>query len=107
MDIVIYMNEEDFKHKTGQRSKYDDEEGPITAYWSMSRAPKHFNQTDEDEDRIFLARKGFVRGSVQCEEFAPWDTGETIMWDSRTWIPVKNLIPWPDKVFRGFRYRWW
>ena len=106
MDIVIYMNEEDFKHKTGQPSKHDDEEGPITAFWSMMRVPINFNKTDEDDDRIFLACKGFVRGSAQCEEFRPEDLGgETIVWDSRTWEPLEKLIP--CKPFRGFRYRWW
>lgn len=105
MDIVIYMNEELFKHKTGQKSKYDDEEGPITAFWEMKRIPRHFNLTDEDDDRIFLACKGFVRGSVQCDEFNPAPGDETLIWDSRTWIPLEELIQ--CKPFRGFRYKWW
>ena len=49
MDIVIYMNEEDFKHKTSDG---------IYAYWSMGRVP-----TDKRDDpftelsRIHLAAK--------------------------------------------------
>lgn len=106
MDIVIYMNEEDFKHKTGLPCKEDPEEGPITAYWSMGRIPINFNKTDEDDDRIYLACKGFVMGSVECEEFNPEDiNGETIVWDSGTYIPLKKPIP--RSAFRGFRYRWW
>ncbi len=106
MDIVIYMNEEDFKHKTGQKSKHDDEEGQICAFWEMKRIPRYFNQTDEDDDRIFLACKGFVRGSMECDEFNPnHPIEETIKWDSNSWIPLKKVIP--CKPFRGFRYRWW
>ena len=105
MDIVIYMNEEDFKHKTGLPCKEDPEEGPITAFWEMKRIPVNFNKTDEDDDRIFLARKGFVVGSVQCEEFNPEEGGETLVWDSSTYVPLKNPIP--RSAFRGFRYKWW
>ena len=108
MDIVIYMNEDDFKHKTGQPSKQDPESGPITAYWEMKRPPRHFCLTDECDDRIYLACKGFVRGSVQCDEFYPdeekgWKE-ETLVWDSRTYVLLKKPIP--CKPFRGFRYRW-
>lgn len=106
MDIVIYMNEEDFKHKTGQPCNHDPEEGAITAFWEMRRIPRHFNLTDEDDDRIFLACKGFVKGSVQCEEFNPKEIGgETIVWDSRTYAPTLKTIP--CKAFRSFRYKWW
>lgn len=106
MDIVIYMNEEDFLHKTGEPTKEDPESGPITAFWSMGRIPRHFNVTDEDNDCIWLASKGAVRGSVQCEEFRPEDiNGETIIWDSRTY--VRLAIPIPCKPFRSFRYKWW
>ena len=106
MDIVIYMNEGDFNHKTGQLSRIDNEEGPITAYWSMKRIPKYFNQKDEDDDIIWLACKGMVRGSVKCEEFNPDDLGgETIVWDSKTFLPVVVTIL--CQPFRGFRYKWW
>lgn len=106
MDIVIYMNEEDFKHKTGQKSIHDDEEGAITAYWWMKRAPRRFNVTDEDDDRIFLACNKAVMGSMQCDEFAPTEDREVeIVWDSRTWIALETPIS--CKPFRGFRYRWW
>ena len=106
MDIVIYMNEEDFKHKTGQPTKEEPEGGPITAYWSMGRIPRHFNVTDDDDDIIWLACKGKVRGSVRCEEFNPEDiNGETIVWDSRTYLPV--IVSIPCKQFRSFRYKWW
>lgn len=105
MDIVIYMNEEDFKHKTGQPSIHDDESGPITAHWSMKRMPRRFCVGDE-EDRIWLAAAGVVQGSVQTEGFNPDDEyGENLVWDSRTFVQLD--VPIPCKPFRGFRYRWW
>jgi len=106
MDIVIYMNEEDFKHKTGQPCKHDSEEGPITAYWEMRRIPRYFNVKDEDNDLIWLACNGRVQGSVKCEEFNPEEVGgETIVWDSRTYVPLERLIC--VEQFRSFRYKWW
>jgi len=102
MDIVIYMNEEDFKHKTGQPCKEDPEEGPITAFWEMKRIPKHFN---ENGGGVFLACKGFVRGVVSLDEFNEEVGGETLVWDSRNYVPLKVLIP--CKPFRSFRYKWW
>ena len=56
MDIVLYMNEEDFGHKTRHIGEY---------YWSMGRAPKNFSE----EDRIYIACKGEVRGYAECLEF--------------------------------------
>ena len=100
MDIIIYMNEQDFLHKTGQKSTIDDEEGSICAFWSMMRIPRHFTE----DDKIFLATKGNVMGYVECEEFNPEDVGgETIVWESDTF---KYINPVPCKPFRGFRYRW-
>ena len=103
MDIVIYMNEEDFLHKTGCPSKQQPEGfgegGPITAFWSMGRIPKYFTEND----KIFLAMKGHIMGYVECEEFNPEDiNGETIVWDSETFKYINSI---PCKQFRGFKYR--
>lgn len=99
MDIVIYMNEEDFLHKTGALSEVDGESGAITAFWSMGRIPRYFTE----DDKIFLAMKGHVMGYVECEEFNPEDiNGETIVWDSDTFLYIESI---PCKQFRGFRYR--
>jgi len=103
MDIVIYMNEEDFRHKTDSEMYH--------CYWSMGRIPKQFNWTieladKEKEDVVYFACKGFVRGLVRLEEFNPADIGgETIVWDGVSFQLLKKLIP--CKPFRGFRYRWW
>lgn len=99
MDIVIYMNEEDFKHKTGLPCKEDPEGGSICAFWSMGRIPKHFTE----DDKIFLAMKGHIMGYVECEEFNPEDVGgETVVWESDTFKYINSI---PCKPFRGFRYR--
>ena len=106
MDIVLYMNYEDYCHKTGQYSEVDGEEGRIEAYWSMGRVPKNF----KEGEKIWIACEGKVRGCVICEEFNPEDLyGETIVWDSDTWelLPYKEQIFLECKPFRGFRYRWW
>ena len=103
MNIVIYMNEEDFKHKTGQPCKEDPEGGPIIAFWSMMRIPKHFNP---DGGGVYFACKGAVRGVVSLDEFNPEDVGgDTMVWDSRNYTPLKSPIP--CKPFRSFRYKWW
>lgn len=112
MDIVLYMKDEDFKHKTGQLSSIDNEEGQITAFWSMGRAPKNFSVGDKIWIATMAVGLGIVRvrGYVVCEEFNPADLGgETIVWDSDTWTPsVHNKqILLSCKPFRGFRYRWW
>ncbi|GAF83453.1 unnamed protein product [marine sediment metagenome] len=98
MDIVIYMNEADFGHKTSLPV--------ITAYWSMGRVPSNERESPFKEgDRIFMAAKGEVRGSVECLEFNREDiNGETIVWDSDTYIGMDRCIK--CKPFRGFRYRW-
>lgn len=53
MDIVIYMNEQDFLHKTGAPSSIDGESGPISAFWSMGRIPRKFTR----DDKYSLQRK--------------------------------------------------
>ena len=99
MDIVIYMSEEDFFHKTGMWSKEDGEAGLIYAFWSMGRIPKYFTEND----KIFLAMKGHIMGYVECEEFNPEDiNGETLVWESETFKYINSI---PCKQFRGFRYR--
>jgi len=103
MDIVIYMNEEDFKHKTGQPCEEEPEGGSIYAFWSMGRIPRNF---DPDNDRIWFACKGAIRGSVECDEFRPEDVnGETLNWESNTYRPIGKAVP--CMPFRSFRYRWW
>ena len=96
MDIVICMNQKDFVHKT---------EKGVTAYWSMGRPPKDF----EEGDKIYIVIKyvGFaVTGYVVCKEFNPNDiNGETVIWDGDTWTGIYPAIP--CEHFRGFRYRWW
>jgi len=92
-DIVIYMNERDFKHKTSEcGGQY---------FWSMNRIPKYFTEGNN----IWIACKRYVQGFVPCLEFNPKDKGgETIVWDSDDWTAIPKLIP--CKPFRGFRYRW-
>jgi len=105
MDIVIYMNEEDFKHKTGQPCKQDPEGGIIYAFWSMGRIPKDFNP---DNDLIWFACKGLVQGSVKCDEFCPEDiNGKTLNWNSNSYTSILNTVVVPCQPFRGFRYKWW
>lgn len=100
MDIVIYMSQQDFLHKTGGWSEIDKEAGPITAFWSMKRIPRKFTE----DDKIFFATEGHIMGYVECEEFNPEDiNGETIVWDSETFKYINSI---PCKQFRGFRYRW-
>lgn len=97
MDIVIYMNEEDFLHKTTGSYKTRDN---ITAFWSMGRIPKKFSE----DEKIFIAMKGHVMGYVECEEFNPEDIGgETVVWESDSFVYIVSI---PCKQFRGFRYRW-
>ena len=94
MDIVIYMNAEDFAHKTSRVGEY---------YWSMGRVPKNFTEND----KIYIACQGEVQGWVECLEFNPDDLGgETLVWDSSTWMQFiyEEVM---CKPFRGFRYRWW
>jgi len=96
MDIVIYMNEEDFLHKTSGSYKTRDN---ITAFWSMGRIPRYFTE----DDKIFIAMKGHIMGYVECEEFNPEDVnGETIVWESDTFKYINSI---PCKQFRGFKYR--
>lgn len=92
-DIVIYMNTLDFEHKTSLPV--------INAYWEMKRYPKYFTV----ECKIFIAAKGKVQGSVECDEFNPDGSTETIMWSSDTWEFMMEEVL--CKPFRGFRYRWW
>ena len=98
MDVVIYMREKDFNHKTDK---------DVYAYWSMGRVPKNFKAGE----RIYIAvrledEECFVRGFVVCNIFDPDDLGgETLQWDGYTW---KEIFPGiPCKPFRGFRYKWW
>ena len=89
-DIVIYMNSNDFLHKTSDG----------IYYWSMGRAPKTFTE----EDKIFFATNKHVMGFVDCGEFNPEDIGgETLVWDGDTFEYIVSI---PCKQFRGFRYRW-
>ena len=93
MDIVIYMNKEDFNHKTDVEM-YD-------CYWSMTRIPRKFTE----DDKIYFAMGGEVRGYVECTEFNPEDIGgETIMWDGDSFV---SISPIACKPFRSFRYKWW
>ncbi|HEC60755.1 hypothetical protein LCGC14_0460800 [marine sediment metagenome] len=94
MDIVIYMNPEDFGHKTSLPV--------IDAFWEMKRYPKHFTV----EDKIYIAAKGRVQGYAECDEFNPDGSVETLMWNSGTWMQFVNEKI-PCKPFRGFRYKWW
>ena len=101
MDIVIYTNPEILSHKKGA-------DGHETYYWEMYRTPKKF----KENDRIYFATKGFVRGSFICCEFHPEkdDYGdpvdyETIVWDADSWQELEKTIP--TKHFQGFRYKWW
>jgi len=77
MDIVIYMREEDFRHKT---------DPGVYAYWSMGRVPKNF----ETLDKIYIAvqdkpKNCAVMGFVVCDMFNPNDlNGETLEWDGAT-----------------------
>jgi len=93
-DIVIYMNSEDFGHKTSLPCIY--------AYWEMKRYPKYFSV----HNKIYIAAKGRVQGYVECDEFNPDGSVETLMWSSDTWMLFVNENI-PCKPFRGFRYKWW
>ena len=89
-DIVIYMNEEDFHHKTSPG---------VLAYWEMRRAPQFFTENN----KIFIACKGNVMGFVECDEFDPEFDAETLRWEADTFTYIVSV---PCKQFRGFRYRW-
>lgn len=92
MDIVIYMNDKDFIHKT-DASMFD-------CYWEMKRFPKKFTV----DDKLFIAMKGHVMGYVEVLEFNPdRDISETILWDGDSFLYIESI---PCKQFRGFRYRW-
>ena len=92
MDIVIYMNEKDFLHKTDPEI--------YECYWEMKRFPKNFSWNDN----IFFAMKGHVMGYVECIEFNPTkEMAETLVWDGSSFVYIKSI---PCKQFRGFRYRW-
>ena len=100
MDIVIYMREEDFRHKTDEVSYL---------FWSMGRAPKNF----KIGEKIYFAcafggnmENCSVVGYVICEEFNPGDLGgETLVWYGGSYLSLQTQIP--CKPFRGFRYKWW
>lgn len=95
MDIVIYMNPEDFRHKTSLPVIY--------AFWEMKRYPIRFSV----EDKIYIAAMGKVQGYAECDEFNPDpDVVETLQWSSGTWMLFVNENI-PCKPFRGFRYKWW
>jgi len=82
VDIVIYMNEEDFLHKTD------------------ASIPKKFTE----DDKLFIAMRGRVMGYVEVLEFNPdRDISETILWDGSSFTYINSI---PCKQFRGFRYRW-
>ena len=97
MDIVIYMREEDYIHKT-----YDG-----TYFWSMGRVPKNF----KEGERIYIVAKHSgtdcgVQGFVVCDEFNSDDlNGETLVWKGLSFELLNVSIP--CKPFRGFRYKWW
>lgn len=91
MDIVIYMNQEDFLHKINYET--------YSCYWEMKRVPKDFSE----DDKIFIAMKGYVMGYVECLEFNPIDKVETLVWDGDSFVYIKSI---PCRQFRGFRYRW-
>lgn len=92
MDIVIYMNEEDFLHKTDHEM--------CDCYWEMKRFPKNFSE----DEKIFFVMKGHVMGYVECLEFNPTeDMPETLVWDGKSFVYIESI---PCKPFRGFRYRW-
>lgn len=91
MDIVIYMNKEDFLHKTDVRMN--------DCYWEMKRFPRFFTV----DDKIFIAIKGHVMGYVECLEFNPdKDNFMTLVWDGSSF---RYIVSIPCKQFRGFRYR--
>lgn len=92
MDIVIYMNKEDFLHKT-DHEMYE-------CYWEMKRFPKYFSE----DNKIFIAMRGAVVGYVECIEFNPnKETVETLIWEVDSFVYISSI---PCKPFRGFRYRW-
>jgi len=91
-DIVIYMNKEDFLHKTDPRT--------YNCYWEMKRFPKNFSENN----KIFIAMKGYVMGYVKCLAFNPTEEeAETLVWDGDSFVYINSI---PCKPFRGFRYRW-
>ena len=97
MDIVIYMQEKDYLHKT-----YDG-----TYFWSMGRVPKNF----KEGEGIYIVSKYLgegcgVQGFVVCDEFNSDDlNGETLVWEGDSFVLLSEVIP--CKPFRGFRYKWW
>ena len=102
MDIVLYMREEDFYHKTDFG----------TFFWSMGRVPKKFVEGDKVYIAVKLSKGVLgspeecrVMGFVVCTEFNPEDlNGETIVWEGDSWRRTNSI---PCKPFRGFRYKWW
>jgi len=92
MDIVIYMNQKDFLHKTDHEV--------YSCFWEMKRFPKNFSWNDN----IFIATKGYVMGYVECLAFNPTEEeAETLVWDGESFVYINSI---PCKPFRGFRYRW-
>ena len=94
MDIVIYTNPDTLEVKKG-------EAGEGRFYWWLSRTPLRFKVGD----KIYFAVRGYVVGHFVCEEFNPNHYEEIVVWDSHSWVELKEKVP--TKPFRGFRYRWW
>lgn len=67
----------------------------------LSAAPKDFNMGD----RIYFGKGRMVMGSFLCTEFNP-GKDRTIVWDPRSWVPLKKPKYVPHQVY-GFIYRRW
>ena len=96
--IIIYTTGDKLLHKQGKLPDDDDfsEEGRY--YWHLSRTPKKL----DENDKIYFAVKGYVRGYFKIEDIEEDDDGCDITFHSNSWI---DILPQVEVThFQGFKY---
>jgi len=94
VSIIIYTTEKTLNHKKGLK---EGEEDITQFYWHLKRCPSKI----EDEDRIYFATKGLIRGSFFISDIDDSDECD-IEFSCESWEDLDKPIP--TKSFQGFKY---
>ncbi len=101
--IIIYTTPEKLLHKQDKLEGDKDKGSCGVYYWEFSNLPKRL----KEEDRIYFATKGFIRGYFLVEEILEYGESlakipyNSITWFANSW---KDIKPIPTKSFQGFKY---
>ena len=96
--IIVYTNPDVLLHKQGKLP--GDEDYSLQGFycWSFGNGvPQTLQDKWRDDDRIYFATKGFIRGYFKISDIDPWD----IEFNTKSW---KDIKPVPCKPFQGFKY---